>query len=253
MLGKLMKYEFLAMARSIVPAYIAVILFAMLSRASFSLGQGGAGLFAFLYPLSIAVVFVMTFLIIIRRFYLNTFKDEGYLTHTIPISTDVLIWGKLLPAVAWVMAGVLVVALSALFYFDILREFWSALYMMPPELPFWAIEIGLELILGLLNLILGLFVTVLSFYNALCIGQLVNRAKILIAILVFFGFNIAFSTTSYVLGRVFYAFGATSRFSPSPLFNMTFNPGLDFVLTLLQGVTYYLITRWILRNRLNLE
>jgi len=259
MLGKLLKYEFLATARVMLPLYGGAIVIALLMRLLSFLEPAGVdtymfgaafGMLTFIYVMSILAVVVLTIVFIIQRFYSNLFKDQGYLTHTLPISVDTLLWSKLLSAFCWTVAGIVVFTISIslmasgfghqfFFGFDFRQDLWQSF-------PFQGGPRGLDWILSLLHGLSSLLTSILMFYTALSIGQLTKRAKILIAILVYLGINFALSMISATFLGIFWASGsAAAALSATVYFTQIF--------TLAQGVGFYFITRGILRHKLNLE
>lgn len=86
MLGKLMKYEIKATARILIPLYIALLAFAVINK--FFIGTGladklqGFGSIPFIlsifgYGCTMAAVFIVTFFVIIQRFYKNLLGEIG--------------------------------------------------------------------------------------------------------------------------------------------------------------------------------
>jgi len=258
MLGKLLKYEFWAMARVMLPLYGGAILIALLMRLLSLLEPAGAdahmfgaafGMLAFVYVMSILAVVVLTIVFIIHRFYSNLFKDQGYLTHTLPVSVDTLLWSKLISAFCWALVGIVVFVVSImiiatgflhdLFFYD-LRYFWEFI-------PYYHMR-GFEQLLSLLHSIIGLLAGILMFYAALSIGQLVKRAKILVAVLVYFGMSYALSIISSLV-----LFAMLSGDLTMTAWNFPAYFYFTVIFTLAQGVGFYFITRSILRYKLNLE
>ena len=252
MLGKLIKYEFKATGRTILPLFGATILFALVSRIlmpdPFWHTQGLAntlqGIMMFFYGVSLFALFIVNLVILIRRFYKSLFRDEGYLTHTLPVTTDQIIFGKLIPAFCWYIAAIIISALSAAFMFasswvfqmipfgDLMREIQRDLGIYGPAI-----------VLLFLNLILSSFVWILGFYLALSIGQLFRSAKILWSILVYFGLSIVVSIISIVFEEVS---GVTA------VGGSILEISLLTLFTLAQGMIYYFIVRQILKKKLNL-
>ncbi|MCL2563803.1 MAG: hypothetical protein FWE08_07190 [Oscillospiraceae bacterium] len=244
MLGKLLKYEFLATARPILPVYAGTLLLALFTRL---LTIGGidnidrlgatVGLLIFLYVLSLVAIFVLTFLFIIIRFYTNMFRDQAYLTHTLPVSVDTLIWSKLIAAFVWSFAGFLVFLLSGwIVVSGIIREYFF-LFDIWHEIFFLLNSIGFDLFLWVLSMIASTLSGILMFYAALSIGQLSKSAKILIAVLVYLGMLVAVSIVSTMFLFVMWE---------APLvFNLFFSTA--------QGIGWYFIVRAILRHKVNLE
>ncbi|MCL2827697.1 MAG: hypothetical protein FWD99_03060 [Oscillospiraceae bacterium] len=265
MLGRLMKYEFLATGRQILPAYIGVILFAVLNRILIEIGGGMdtfwldprwewmvivVGFLIFFYIMAIAAALVITIVLIIRRFYTNLFKDEGYLTNTLPVSVDVHIWGKLIPAACWMIASVIVVIVSVIILLGgVIADYW------PTEWPFelvWTSTATLAALLWLLSSTVGLLAGILAYYSALSIGQLAKRYKILLAIVVYYGINYAFAIIFVIAIFGVVIFSPEAWLEPEA-FNVLSIYAMVLGASLLQGAVHYFITRYILKNKLNLE
>lgn len=86
MLGKLLKHEFHATAGQFGLVAIGLVGFAALSRLFLLLGNVADfftvpyGLATFAYFVMLIAALILVSVIIIRRFYMNTYGDEGYLT-----------------------------------------------------------------------------------------------------------------------------------------------------------------------------
>ena len=121
MLGKLIKHEFRATGRILLPVYLVMLLTAALVRGFQVLTEQTAGEFMrALAVLSVllfsAAVFggsILAFVLMIYRFYKNLMTDEGYLMFTLPVSRSQLIWSKLIVSMAW---GILSAVLAALMW-----------------------------------------------------------------------------------------------------------------------------------------
>ena len=124
MLGKLIKHEFKATARSFFPIYIVlfvVTIFMKLMR-EIPLWMDADGMvtnllggFAMLsFVISIIAVILGTVILIIRRFYNNMLKDEGYLSFTLPASVGQHIASKALVSYVWILVSGVMVILSIL-------------------------------------------------------------------------------------------------------------------------------------------
>ena len=123
MLGKLMKHEFRATGRIMLPLLGAELLLSVL--AGFSVrGLERIENMNFLgvtYILTLAVFFlglfalaVVAFVLMIQRFYRNLLRDEGYLAMTLPVSVDEQIWAKLLVSFVWFAAVTVLSAVAML-------------------------------------------------------------------------------------------------------------------------------------------
>ena len=263
MLGKLLKHEFWATSRAMVPIYAGSLILALINRLLMSISFGDnfhavsphggvfttvlTSVFIFLFVIVMAAIPVTTAIFIIRRFYTHLLKDEGYLTHTLPVGIDGLLWSKLIPAFSWAAASAvvmffsIVILLGGIPFLDYFREFLPSMREVLGYLGGYRLSIFLTIII----LILLSFNWILHFYISLSIGQLANRRKILAAIGVYFGIYFA---SSIVTTAVFQAmiFSNIDHSANSALLVLLFG-------SLIPCAVYYLITRYLLKNRLNLE
>ncbi len=131
MLGKLIKHEFIADSKLLGPAYIVVLVLALLGRimtwaAMRQTGvtaDGGmvynkaltstADIIQILYALAIIALMIMTFVFLVYRFYKNFFTDEGYLMLTLPTKPRHLVFSKLVNYFIWMLFST-VVAIGSL-------------------------------------------------------------------------------------------------------------------------------------------
>lgn len=99
MLRKLLKYEFRATARVMLPLYLVVIVLALLTRGAslwtqqvtfYGLGEGLLGVLAALiavgFILALLATFVVAVVLAVVRFRNNLLTDEGYVMFTLPVS-----------------------------------------------------------------------------------------------------------------------------------------------------------------------
>lgn len=102
MLRKLLKHEFRATARVMIPLYLITVLLAVLTRATAlwaemvtfdgMLGRNFlallSGIIIFGFVLALIATFVVAVILAILRFRSNLMADEGYVMFTLPVSTD---------------------------------------------------------------------------------------------------------------------------------------------------------------------
>lgn len=107
MLGKLMKHEFRATARRMLPLFLVVVLLSCFLRISTAvIDHSTRSLPTILHMLNalLWVLFVLLLIgcvvfavvVMVNRFYKNLLTDEGYLMFTLPVSIHKLLWSKLL-------------------------------------------------------------------------------------------------------------------------------------------------------------
>lgn len=122
MLGKLLKQDFRATARIMLPLYAAVPVLGLFTNLITRLCENQNGfliraigaLVSFVFSLSLIAAVVTTVVLMILRFYRNLMTDEGYLMFTLPVSTTELIFSKLIVSIVWFLGTFAVDALGML-------------------------------------------------------------------------------------------------------------------------------------------
>lgn len=266
MLKKLMKYEVKATGRILLPLYGALIAFAILNKifffgnvpldkVNFEFLDGiPAAISIFAYGCIMAAVFIVTFFIIIQRFYKNLLGDEGYLMNTLPVATWKNISSKLIVAMLWtIVSGFIAVfsifimvfnteAFSRFFpeLFELLSHAYSQFGLNPYIL-------GIEIIIcGLLQLSMN----ILMIYSSISLGHLFSKSKILCSFGAFIILNLIMNSLTSIIGLTY-----TKTFSDlSEPFVMIHGVILrGIAINLIFFVVYFIITNSIIKNKLNLE
>ena len=271
MLGKLIKHEFRATLRTMLPVLCVVLVLSLLAGLSLPLFMHTdisfvriflALLFASIYTGIVALV-VVALVVMINRFYKNVLCEEGYLTMTLPVSTHEIIWSKLIVSFVWFFVTALVVILSLyltvfnLFRIDIpylfnsfppfretLEEFYSFSGFNGSTLPVFLLEaVGFSF--------LAAIVTCLHFYAAMSIGHGFKNKKILMSVVAFIGINFIFKLLSlYVISftipaeEAYYETRLCTELTRLVLSGMAFKA--------IEGFTLYFVTFFNLKKRLNL-
>lgn len=269
MLGKLLKYEFKSTLRLFLPIYAAAIVFALLCRLFISVNTlqnfWDGRLFAIvmmIYVVIILMTSVLTLVLIIQRFYKNLLKDEGYLSNTLPVSVDTHIWGKAIPAAAWYILSFIVIIASLFIMLstkEILASFtdvsWGSSINTSMDMP-----VGLLAFELIVLMVISVFSSIMTFYAALCIGQLANNHKILLSIVAYFCLGIivsmitiAITSSSMFVGDGSYYTGTYANSLNITTGMVTQTLGVTAIIEIVIGVIYYFVARYILSRRLNLE
>ena len=103
MLGKLLKHEIKATSREYLLLYGAFLIITIFNKIFLEVNTGRRNtmisifqnIFMAAYVLMCMTIFIVTIILIIRRFYKNLLGDEGYLMFTLPVKTYELILSKL--------------------------------------------------------------------------------------------------------------------------------------------------------------
>ena len=146
MLGKLLKQEFRATGRIMLPVFGALLILSVLANFSIRVLDSSAGNNTVLRILAILVLvffgaaifgaMIVTLWLMVTRFYRNLLKDEGYLMHTLPVSVHGLVWSKLIVSLVWFLAtGLLITLIICL---TALIQSGTNISELLAQLPSWA-------------------------------------------------------------------------------------------------------------------
>lgn len=254
MLGKLLKYELKATARTFLPLYGAIIILALVNKAflSFEFEYGMLIGFLTLFGLFIALV-VVTLVLTVTRFYKNLLSSEGYLMFTLPVSADQLIWSKLLVTLLWMAASC---AIGVVTFVVLLWQTsipWQDVLNTVKEVFQAAVDgnymgVIVQFIVAFLLSALG---SILMIYASLAIGQLppFSNNRVAAAVVAFILINIAVNILELIL---VFGLGITID---TPAINS--NLGMRIltganILSFIEAVAFYFVTRIILKKHLNL-
>ena len=131
MLNKLLKYDLKYMIKNMGVFYLLSIFFAVTTRILFSLDS--SVIVNIIAQISVGCMFAMVANIIINtmmrswiRFRDSLYKDEAYLTHTLPVTKDALYLSKLLQSFLFFVIGFAVVIIT-LFIAYYTKDRWQML------------------------------------------------------------------------------------------------------------------------------
>lgn len=260
---KLLKYEWKACARICLPLYGVLILMSFVTHLLYSIPQNSTfgvmlpAISSMLYMCVMMAAFVVTAVILIQRFYKNLLGSEGYLMFTLPVTVSQHLFSKTIIAV--VMIGLS--GLSALISIGIFADMsFGALFvdMIKGVARSGGLLFGLEL---LVLAVLGIAGMALFLYMCIALGHLASRHRLLMSIV----WYVVLSTALQVL--LLMVMTGVGNAVPEPFVDWmkvwwsgitpigAAHLMLRFccVFTLLSDAVYFLVTRWILVHKLNLE
>lgn len=269
MLKKLMKYEFKATGRVLLPLYGTLLLFALINRFIFSgsldesinkafgtLGNIANLISVFAYGCTMAAVFAVTFFVIVQRFYKNILGDEGYLMNTLPIKPSTNILNKILVSVLWTIISCFVTFISILILFVNFNNVTIAISeftgLLKVAYSYYGNSLYLLFFGFCLNALVNLTKSITMIYAAISIGHLFNKSKILFSIGAFIGLSII----SNLLNSILMYIGSQINLSQTTLNGSNLILGfllISIIISLIYLMIYFLITNYILTKRLNLE
>ncbi|HBW34772.1 membrane protein [Desulfosporosinus sp. BICA1-9] len=265
MLSKLLKYELKATGRIFLPLFLALLMFAGITRLIYSIGpekwDAPASISMAIYIIIMVGMFVMTFIMMIQRFYKNLLSDEGYLMLTLPVKPWKHILSKLLVSMLWMVTSGIAALISILIitlekgditkivvglltvYDQVYEQLGASMYLL-----------SVEIIIGVL---ISLASGILILYASIALGHLFSKHRMLAS----FGAFIALSTLSQILftliGLIPEAYFPDIHISSNDFIGMqhliqwVIAGGIIF--TGLLSAAYFAITNFILSKRLNLE
>ncbi len=268
MLGKLMKHEFRATGRIMWMVYAAMVLLSgfanvsirLLSRVENRVLTAIAILMIVIWVLALVIGSVMTVVLLIHRFYKNLLTDEGYLMFTLPGTVHHLVLSKLIVAVVWFMATMVMVILCVFLGMldnsllhnvgHFIREMFEWLTVR------YALN-GAAIFIEILVLaIVSTAVSCLQYYSAMAVGHGFVSHKVLWSVVFYFVMQFALLIISTivmaVIGENFDVFYNISE-GLSTMQGWHLSMLATTVVMLALGAIFYVITTVNLKKRLNLS
>ncbi|NLG03177.1 MAG: hypothetical protein GX567_05040 [Clostridia bacterium] len=269
MLGKMIKHEWKAMTKILFPANLGIaaitvigcILLGLRVYESDSIvAQGFMSLSMVFYILCLMAVSFTCVIFIGVRFYKTTYTDEGYLLHTLPVTTHEIILSKLIVGVCWNTLTSLVVMLSVVALFissgsapaivegmqNLRQEL--ALYLTDPMIAGWVVYLIFVVIISAVYSCLWLFAGI-SF------GQIITKHKVIGAFLGLFIIYFMMQFFSTILIFVLAFAGGSSMgnsFQEIYRYITTIYLSTAAIVTLFDVVLYF-FTNHMMKRQLNLD
>lgn len=236
---KLLKYEWKACARTCLPLYGVLILMSLISRILYVIPKNASldfmlpAISSMLYMGVMMAAFVVTAVILIQRFYKNLLGSEGYLMFTLPVTVTQHLLSKTIIAVVMIALSGIAAFLSIGIFADM--SFGTLFVdMIKGVARSGGLLFGLE---RLVLAVLGIAGMALFLYMCIALGHLASRHRLLMSIV----WYVVLSTALQVL-MLMVMMGAVHLM-------------LRFccVAALIGDAVCFLVTRWILTHKLNLE
>lgn len=266
MLGKLIKNEFRATARTFGSMYLIVFIVTVLFKLvveiqdAFDLDNVVINILSFVtitaFILGIIGVVIGTFIFIIKRFYDNMLKNEGYLSFTLPATVGQHIASKSIVSYIWVLISavfifgiVMILFLGHTSLFVELRE--DIIYIIKEfnkqHLWKYVIVIGAALLIAAYNYIaMG--------YACFSVGQAWTRNRIAGALATYIVFQIITEIISLICMMIMFG-GDMEAVNNAEIGEAVFQPLLIFMIVeqVILAVVCTIITHVMLSKKLNLE
>ena len=270
MLIKLMKHEFRATGRIILPLYLVLLVTAVganfttrgLLSTQYKLLDVLGALLVMAFVVAIMGVCVMSMVVMVQRFYKNLLGDEGYVMMTLPVSVHQQIWAKIIVSTVWFAATLFMVMLACLvmaYDVGLVSQFFQALFDLFHQLTAYYALNGAALAVEFLALcFVGSAAMCLQFYAALAVGHSRPNHKMAWSVGCFFLFQ--FIMQMLVSALVIFADATGLDFFLSAqiihLEGMAAMHAAMLVMIVsvaLYGAVFYMVTTYFLKKHLNLE
>ena len=204
MLGKLLKYDLKWCFKPLVVFYILAIIFSIITRMIESVDQ--TLILLIMDKICSGVVIAMLINILINclmrnwvRFERNIYKDESYLTHTLPVSKNKIYLSKILTAIITLFISFIVIAIC-LAIVGLNDITWYSLKLSLEQSAIFLNSNPLSLIIVLIITIFFEFLfMILSGILGIIIGHRSNNMKIVKSILIGMGIYMGLSLFSLAI------------------------------------------------------
>ncbi|MCM1056635.1 MAG: hypothetical protein NC517_03385 [Firmicutes bacterium] len=228
-----------------------------------------------LYAIMLAAVAIGIIAYLGVRFYRTMYTDEGYLTHTLPVTEGKLLFAKTFISGIWslIVSLGIIVSVFALFAFMIsallpngysLSDFWwEARNVYDDEIreifEVFEDELGMNFrayfIYMVVSLVLGSFTSIMTLFGAISMGQLFTKHRVLMAIVSYIGVSMVKGIFSSVIEGIVTNIYAMGNHHSAAVVGSYLNTNLviSFVLSVLFAGLLYLASWLVNTRKLNME
>ena len=274
-----MKYDFKALNHYLIVIHAMLLITAVLGRFLF-VGRlmsdpgrlSNAGAIATIIGIIIYVILFMTavfgtMLMIAICFYKNLYSDEGYLTHTLPVTRGQLLISKTVSGSVWMLLDMMMVILSLFILvltrpvLDSFSSYWDELLSamgFPASTGYGKILLAFAVLF-----IVSAVGNVVIIYASIAIGQLFSNHRELGAVVVYFVINTIVSIICSIAGTV-YSMSSFIHAADESSFVMMVNDGVIYqvyarlflfslVLEIILAIGAYTVTYLLMQKKLNLN
>lgn len=273
MLGKLVKQEMKITSRTILPMYLCFVVATLLLKLSFAFSEGNflfivhessilnllQVLLIFAYVILLVGVVLLTYFLVLKRFYSGMFGDEGYLMFTLPVTTRQLLNSKLISSFLWMLICAPLILSSFFLLFwntSTYQELMYGLSFVSDELSILqtsGFSMGLILIELIVLGVIDIFSSLLSFYLAMTLGHhFCSEHRLLGSIGFYLAISMAESSVSSFLQSFF--IDITNMSAIAEIYNgLSHTFFISIVLSIVLVLVYYIVIHHFLDKKLNLS
>lgn len=242
MLTKILKYDFLYFSHKLLPMYVIFFVFTIVAELSkFFVGTEeydtnfGFFLLSLITELSLNLLAMLSFFIatftiylICKKFFKLINTSDGYLLHTLPVNTHIVLFSQYLVSTIYVFFSTIIVLIFVNIIEDIYLDFtiyYNDIY----------------------NILLKTFIFLALFFiilGSICISHLFKKYRLVVSIAAFIAINCVF----YLLNSYIY--------SLLGLFNLSYTNIIVLIYTIAMSIatmlTLHFVMYYILKNRINI-
>lgn len=219
-------------------------------------------LFFTLFTILISMMAFATHLVIAIRFYKNLFSSEGYLSHTLPVTSGQHLLSKTISGSIWGIINMISLHI-ALFIVAATPHVISFVSENKAEI---MEKLGFTgsrpsgsflgfLLLYIVVCLIGTATNVILFYSAITIGQLISGHKILGAIAAYFVINTTVSVAALIITAYTGLLGASMNLSTAvdSIKYLKDSLIMNGIFSFIQTAVLYLVIYWIMKKKVNLD
>lgn len=267
MLGKLMKYEWKATWKLLLPANLVIVVMTLIAwlvtnmveygtyRSNLQMVDFMEVMVILTYVISMFAVYMGTAIFLIYRFYTSTYGDQGYLLHTLPVDTHHIILAKVIVSAGWLLINSLIMGGSVLILFTAREDAFFT--MMEGVMDIMEFMSGEEitmftLVMTMVAYVFSLFARVLKVAACISLGQLSSNHKLMLS----FAWYIGIYFVECLCQGVYFAIRLAFQYHSSSVDWVSYY-STQWETTLLAGIVscviYYILTWYVMGRKLNLE
>lgn len=273
MLKKLFKYEWRSVSTLLLIVHAALLVYALIGRIGYqiyfsrfvsdssNMAMGITTLFyVIVYVLGIMAVVLMTMLYLAMHIQKSFFSDEGYLTHTLPVSPTQHLLSKMFIYWVWTILDVIFVVIS-LGILLLNKETWPSVAHVIQEM--WKSLSSLSGFSDVVNTVIYLLSIFIDFFCfstgllifAICLGSQFKTHKVMGSVLSFFGIVIISNVINLIITGITLpgGIGATIMVTRAGETVTNYSYIAETIWYLLAGIFFFFGSRYILSKKLNLE
>lgn len=224
-----------------------------------------------LYYFGIIGCIIGSSVIIAVRFYKTCYTDQGYLTHTLPVSTKTVLNAKLLMAVLvylatyvligvtiFIIIGVTINHVASFIPAGTYSDFWGELSAIIDEAftETFGISFGAYMAYMVVIVLISGISGVLTILGCVSLGQLYAKHRIIGAILAYFIVMMIEKTAGYIsIIPTFSKLADAARYDRAMTFGSLYAPSIicSLIISIIVAVAMYFINLHMMTKKLNLE